>query len=617
MSYFDDASLAFLPSGAAGKDGKAYSIKPTDGTGDFTFSRGSNLAATRVNAAGLIEKGRENRFTQSNNFSTSPWTSSGTTETSGQSGYDGTSDAWLLNAASAGGYLYRGASSSLSGLSTVSIYAKKGTADGVRLRLPASGSTDANVYINLIDGSDAASATGVISHTVTSLGTGWYRIQMTFNVTSPVDFRIFPANSSGSVVAGTIYIQDTQSEIGLAATAVIETTTTTVTAGILEDTPRFDYSNGASCPSLLLEVSRTNLIPKSEYVGSMNLQNVSATANATTSPEGVGNAYEVEPTGTGFKTIRNSVTVTANSKYTISFFYKNIDHKNIGFYDNNTAGSEIQINVQNNTFTLGSACVAGDIEDYGNGWYRAWCTFPVSSGTLANYLIFRSETNNGSYTATGSSIYVYGFQIEQGSYQTSYIPTNGTSQSRAAEVCVTGTPSTTLFGQTEGTVFCEYTPVSDDTTNISRFFRLSNSGNSNQIYMQHEASNKITAVVFNGSNQFVGQTSTGYVSVGNTYKFALAYKNGDYAFYANGVQIAVGTATGLGTLAVDRLGLTNANINKSSKVKQGIVFKTRLTNNDLSDLTNPYKSYSEFVTTFGFTWESQDCTNNSIAVLKN
>ena len=57
MSFFDDASLAFLPSGAAGKDGKAYSIKPTDGTGDFTFSRGSNLAATRIGADGLIEKG--------------------------------------------------------------------------------------------------------------------------------------------------------------------------------------------------------------------------------------------------------------------------------------------------------------------------------------------------------------------------------------------------------------------------------------------------------------------------------------------------------------------------------------------------------------------------------
>ena len=85
MSFFDDASLAFLPSGAAGKDGKAYSIKPTDGTGDFTFSRGSNLAATRVGADGLIEKGRENLTVQSNEFDTT-WTNARDNVTSGQSG---------------------------------------------------------------------------------------------------------------------------------------------------------------------------------------------------------------------------------------------------------------------------------------------------------------------------------------------------------------------------------------------------------------------------------------------------------------------------------------------------------------------------------------------------
>ena len=62
MSFFDDASLVFLPSGEAGKDGKAYSMKPTNGNGDFTFSRGSNLTATRVDSNGLIEKGRENLF---------------------------------------------------------------------------------------------------------------------------------------------------------------------------------------------------------------------------------------------------------------------------------------------------------------------------------------------------------------------------------------------------------------------------------------------------------------------------------------------------------------------------------------------------------------------------
>ena len=44
-------SLAMIPSGY--KDGKVYSVLPTDGDGDFDFSRGSN--ATRVNKDGLIE----------------------------------------------------------------------------------------------------------------------------------------------------------------------------------------------------------------------------------------------------------------------------------------------------------------------------------------------------------------------------------------------------------------------------------------------------------------------------------------------------------------------------------------------------------------------------------
>ena len=37
QTLFDEASLALIASGGAGKDGKVYSIKPTTGDGDFTF----------------------------------------------------------------------------------------------------------------------------------------------------------------------------------------------------------------------------------------------------------------------------------------------------------------------------------------------------------------------------------------------------------------------------------------------------------------------------------------------------------------------------------------------------------------------------------------------------
>jgi hypothetical protein len=51
MSTYNDASLIYYPSGF--KAGKAYSLKPTDGSGDLTFTRAST--ATRVNESGLIE----------------------------------------------------------------------------------------------------------------------------------------------------------------------------------------------------------------------------------------------------------------------------------------------------------------------------------------------------------------------------------------------------------------------------------------------------------------------------------------------------------------------------------------------------------------------------------
>ena len=89
MSLIDLASMVLAPT--AVKDGKVYNAIPNDQ--DFTFSRGTE--ATRVNSAGLIEKARTNFLLQSNAFDTT-WSSINTTETGGQTGYDGSNDAWLI-----------------------------------------------------------------------------------------------------------------------------------------------------------------------------------------------------------------------------------------------------------------------------------------------------------------------------------------------------------------------------------------------------------------------------------------------------------------------------------------------------------------------------------------
>ena len=129
-SLFSDSSLAFGSSAAAGKDGKVYSMRPTDRTADFDFNRGSNITATRVGPDGFIEKGRANFMIHSNTLDAT-WNAGGPL-TGGQAGYDGTNDAWLFEKTSA--FQSMSQTISRSNVLTFSIYAKAGSVEWIRIR---------------------------------------------------------------------------------------------------------------------------------------------------------------------------------------------------------------------------------------------------------------------------------------------------------------------------------------------------------------------------------------------------------------------------------------------------------------------------------------------------
>ena len=394
MSFFDDASLAFLPSGGAGKDTKAYSIKPTDGSGDFTFSRGSNLAATRVGPTGLIEKGRENLLLQSNQFDTI-WGNGNTTETGGQIGYDGSSDAWLLEK-NPTAFSYINQNISVSGVFTFSVYAKANTLSEINLRI----STGTRAVFDLSNGTTISPLAKI-----TDVGNGWYRCEAAF-IDTITSARIYPDWSESD--AGSIYIQDAQLEIGLAATEVITTGATTGKAGLLEDEPRFDYSGGATCPSLLLEPSRTNIVKQSEYFNATDHilnTNISVTNNATISPEGLTNAAEITFDS---NTARGLASLTFGD-------YSNQTHS-VSIYAKSSGG------VQNVRLKL----TAGGVADYFSSNFQLtdeWQRFEFSQAfgatTTSN---IQGGIVNGTGETTGTA-YIYGLQLEaNASYPTSYIP---------------------------------------------------------------------------------------------------------------------------------------------------------------------------------------------------
>ena len=382
---------------------------------EFTFTRGSNLAATRVAANGLIEKGRENLLLQSNQFDTT-WVSVTASVTSGQSGYDGSNDAWLLSKSAASGRIYQNAS--VSGVATYSVYAKSNDLDW--LFIIGTPSSYPEAYFNLSNGTigNTSNHQNFIGANIEDVGNGWYRCSITFN-DSLGQFRIYPAdgNNDFSGTSGSIYIQDAQLEQGLVATDYIETGATTVQAGLLENEPRIDYTGGTG--SLLLEPSRTNLVPYSEYLNDWTKIGLSIETNTsnTLSPEGLYNATKLTST-TADPNIYKMISVTA-TETTFSFYIKG-EGSSIGktsrvlfWYIGTATGSTTSHN-----FTLTSE------------WQRiSFSTTPTSSGTIG----FRIDTPADS-ADVGETAYIYGVQIEEGSYPTSYIPNHsGGSVTRAAD----------------------------------------------------------------------------------------------------------------------------------------------------------------------------------------
>ena len=569
MSFFDDASLAFLPSGAAGKDGKAYSIKPTDGTGDFTFSRGSNLAATRVGADGLIEKGRENLFFQSNQFDTT-WAKSSLSLTSGQSGYDGSSDAWLVDISASSANLRQ--TINTSGVNSFSVYAKEGSLGWLRM--------NNNVALSYFDLASltigTTSGTGFIDSSITSIGNGWVRCTLVFNGDG-VTHRFYPADTDNSLpTSGTIYIQDAQLEIGLAATDYIESGATTGKAGLLEDEPRFDYSGGATCPSLLLEPSRTNEIIFSEYFGSSEwIKRTSdgtavpvVTDNYAVSPEGVQNAARVvvtkPSTDNDFAVINNNngLVKSAGDKFTLSVYLKATDASQVGKI------------VDIYTYEIGGAYRAVKSHILTNDWVRldAIGTFIVSTGNVELINIGKARSSAGGTTLANmaTDFLVYGAQFEQASYPTSYIPNHsGGSVTRGADSALDFSSS---VNNDSFTFFFEGSFSLAD----SAFYdmRVLTAGGNHIGYY------KGFVPIYNlGSGQsFYGSS----LAENTNHKVLFMYDGVNAKFYRNGSLYHSVAASGVGTF-VD--GLVYNTDEEGLKIKQLLYFPTALSDADCITLT--------------------------------
>lgn len=578
-SFYSDASLVMIPSGY--KDAKVYSAKPVDGSGDLDFSRGSDIEATRVNANGYIEKAKVNLLTYSNDFSNVAWTRVGAAPTSGQSGYDGSSDAWLLSATGAGAH-YALQSNADTAVSTFSVYAKQGTSKGIRIAINGGGDHWANFNLDL--GTQIGTAASVVDTEITSVGGGWYRISVTANKTGigwgVVYILDNSFNTSFTAAGETIYIQDAQLNYGLVAQTYQETTTAAVVSGITDNMPRLNYDPAnPTCPSLLLEPSRQNLFTNDSYFGGSDWikQDATITSNAAISPEGVQNASLYTSSTAPYDFVRQTISFTSGNTYTLSVFVKagTSDQVDLGFQSAafGTAGANFNLTTLAVT-TFGTT--TGKIDNYGNGWFR--CSATATATATANATIGFSSAASGSVT----TFYLYGAQLEIGSYESSLIPTYGSSATRTADAC-SKTSASALIGQTEGTIFWEVEFTTMVATGHEGVLNIDDGVFGNTIYLFKGATGTFVAEIY-----VTGVQQASFISSSQpigTYKMALAYANNNTAFFLNGEQIGI-TDTSCNIPATNRIQLGNGALGPSTDfTKQLLLFPTRLSDADLATLT--------------------------------
>jgi hypothetical protein len=240
-------------------------------------------------------------------------------------------------------------------------------------------------------------------------------------------------------------------------------------AGVNE--PRFDHDpmTGESL-GLLIEESRQNLLQRSEEFNDaywIKINSARVDANVVTAPDGNSTADKfIENTNTNHKILARSFTAIANNTYTFSVFVKAAERTSIMIHvrksDYSTRfGASFNLRTQVVTpdpNTVGGTLNNTSIERYPNDWYRISVSGNIGNntdGVVTMYLIGSGGAFDIGYTGNGSSgIYLWGSQLEVGSFPTSYIPTVGSTRTRAADDArITGSNFSSWYRQDEGSYF--------------------------------------------------------------------------------------------------------------------------------------------------------------------
>ena len=353
------------------------------------------------------------------------------------------------------------------------------------------------------------------------------------------------------------------------------------------DVPRLQYP---SCPSVLLEPARTNLALWSEDFSIWTEDNASVDSNVIIAPDGAQIADKIISSAVDIRHFiwKQLNSIIATEVYAISIFAKAGEYG----YLQISSRTGWTLNTPFCNFDLingvvGNNNTTGEIKAYTDGWYK--CTIYLTGlETGATYLIggLPSDINSRIPAYLGdnvSGIYVWGTQVEQGSYPTNYIKTESASAVRAAEslsLSRTFTNDLTLFINVD----LPDVPLADAPTPIVPVLGCFDGTIANRLYLNRPKNNgnEISANIVLGG---VTLAATGNIANPGNVRLAMNVSSIESKIVLNGVEIASGSG-GDSSILTDVLPyFSQLTYSATTEFNEIMIFDQKLTIAELIELT--------------------------------
>ena len=364
-----------------------------------------------------------------------------------------------------------------------------------------------------------------------------------------------------------------------------------------ENIPRVEYDADGNRLGLLVEESRTNLITHSENFSNSswnsNKQGISVSRDVAVAPDGTLTADKLNETATT-DTHRVGFNISSVGDAVFSFFAKAGERTFVrtwAFVGGNTAGAEF--NLSTGAIVREHTSGAATIKNVGNGWYRCSCIVDAASAnSVVVGPVTEAVSGNANYAGeAGKGIYIWGAQLEEASFPTSYMKNEGSPSGKTRSADVASIPVADFgYNQSAGTVVFEASVLNDQNANDRRILEISDGTTSNffSFYQDVSAGENISIANQSGGS-LTANFDTGFtLTAGVSFKAIATLKDNDVAASVNGGSITTDTSTtissALSEVNVGYLGGGTQQLN--GHIKSIKYYPRRLTNAQLQDITS-------------------------------